>query len=308
MAYRGWLIYDEAGIKRNKWFAEQLLESAHQHGLELELKVLPTQGLEWRETETELREGILHHMGNEWEQTTVPEFVIMRVIAPELSQALEERGIRLFNNARTSCIANDKWLTYEWARRWEIPVLETERADAAAAIEGVAEAQEQEYSPAYPMVIKAVAGHGGSQVYWAENAEQHNEVLQELQSQSLSPWEIILQQPCSEPGKDMRVYVLGKEIYQAVLRSASQDFRSNFSLGGTIELAEPTQEQRQIVERLWQELQFDFVGIDFLPHNGKWVLNEIEDVVGTRMLYQLTDRDVVQDYLTYIGEQLNGGS
>lgn len=309
MAYKGWLIYDEAGWTRNKWFAEHLAECAPKCGLELELKILPTDGKEWREVAGELQSKILRQIISERKETGEPDFAIVRVIAPQLSQVLEEKGVRLFNNARTARITNNKWTTYEKALQWGMSVLETkllgkigrEECGCDVAV-GCGELSGNGFT--YPIVIKAVAGHGGSQVYWAEDGERQEKILQELLGQGLTAEEIILQKPCSEPGKDMRVYVLGEKIYQAVLRTSPRDFRSNFSLGGEITLTEVTDEQRTIIERLYQELQFDFVGIDFISHDGQWILNEIEDVVGTRMLYQLTDRDVVQDYLAYIAAQL----
>ena len=305
MACKGWLIYDEAGWARNKWFAEHLTECAPKCGLELELKILPTEGQEWREAGAALKDSILQHIINNWEQNVAPDFTIVRVIAPELSEVLEAKGVRVFNNALTARVANNKWMTYEKALQWELPMLKTQLVreeygcDANVKCGGLS----GDMLP-YPMVIKAVAGHGGSQVYWAEDAAQQEKILQELYGQGLTTQEIILQKPCSEPGRDMRVYVLGDEIYQAVLRSSDRDFRSNFSLGGEIALTEVTDEQRMIIERLHQKLQFDFVGIDFIFHKGQWILNEIEDVVGTRMLYRLTDRDVVQDYLAYIAAKL----
>ena len=47
------------------------------------------------------------------------------------------------------------------------------------------------------------------------------------------------------------------------------------------------------------------VGIDFIFHEGKTYINEIEDAVGTRMLYQYTDLQIVDMYMAYILEQLN---
>lgn len=312
MGYKGWLIYDEAGFKRNKWFAEHLLEGASEYGLELELKVLPTEGAEYRELPTQKQEMILGELladVHEPEQTngiggacsSPCRFAIVRVIAPKLSLALEQKGIRLFNNSVTARIANDKWLTYRKALEWDIPVLDTGLADTHRMQEGtepinVTAGKELDY----PQIIKATTGHGGHQVYWASDAGQKKAILQELFRQGVQAGEIIYQKPCSNPGKDMRVYVLGGEIYCAVLRSSDRDFRSNFSLGGEIALAEPTQEQERVIKRLYEKLHFDFAGIDFIIHEGEWILNEIEDVVGTRMIYQLTDKDPVRNYLAYI--------
>lgn len=308
--HKGWLIYDEAGIKRNKWFAEHLLECAPEYGLELELKILPTEGGEFwelpREKQDSIREVLL--MEAHEKDTFVSEiFVIMRVIAPHISRALEQLRIRVFNNGITARVANDKWLTYQKALEWGLPVLDTclvkERTMADGSVERDVPGVPRVVSRMqYPQVLKAVSGHGGSQVFWADNEQQRMQIIRELTEQGITPEEIICQQSCSEPGKDMRVYVLGGAIYCAVLRSAKGDFRSNFSLGGQIALAELTREQRKVVDRLYEELQFDFVGIDFIAHEGGWILNEIEDVVGTRMIYQLTDKDPVRDYLAYISD------
>ena len=57
---------------------------------------------------------------------------------------------------------------------------------------------------------------------------------------------------------------------------------------------------KKIAEKLFEELDCDFVGIDFIKLRGGWVLNEAEDVVGTRMLYSLTQIDAAELYLRHI--------
>jgi glutathione synthase/RimK-type ligase-like ATP-grasp enzyme len=44
----------------------------------------------------------------------------------------------------------------------------------------------------------------------------------------------------------------------------------------------------------------DFIGVDFVFGDGNVYLNEIEDVVGTRMLYSLTELDPARMYMEYI--------
>ena len=116
--------------------------------------------------------------------------------------------------------------------------------------------------------------------------------------------EYIVQKFCSQPGEDMRVYVLGGEILAAVLRRSETDFRSNFSLGGTVRLVDPPAEICAMVETLQTKFAFDFVGVDFIRDEGKWVLNEIEDVVGSRMLYKAAGLDVAALYLRHVAENI----
>ena len=60
-----------------------------------------------------------------------------------------------------------------------------------------------------------------------------------------------------------------------------------------------------MVQKIVDMFSFGLVGIDFLiDEKGAFVFNEIEDVVGARMLYQLTDINLVERYFKYILKQI----
>lgn len=246
----GWLIYDRAGAKRNEWFIARLLEQANSAGLRLTLKI----------TDEYLFAGEL------------PDFAIVRTIAPTLSRRLQDMGVRVYNNAETSEIANDKYKTYQLCKELSLPVLETTNgADLG-----------------YPCILKSVDGHGGAEVFWLENQTQKAAAVATLNGRAY-----ILQKPCPIKGKDVRVYAVGNKCVAAVCRTSKNDFRSNFSLGGNVELVQADEMQKNIVQTLHDRLGFDFVGVDFLPDGaGGWVVNEIEDCAGARMLYQTSDVDI----------------
>ena len=100
--------------------------------------------------------------------------------------------------------------------------------------------------------------------------------------------------------------MLGGEVLAAAKRTSLSDFRSNFSLGGKAEIVPVPKEVKATLEKVYRALGCDFVGVDFIRHNGEWILNEIEDVVGTRMLYSLTDIDAARVYVEYVIKTLNG--
>jgi len=209
------------------------------------------------------------------------DFAIVRAIAPEINAKLESEGVRVFNNALTSKTANDKWLTYLLCKRLGLPVMPT-------ALVGQVE------NARYPIIVKSRSGHGGSEVFWVEGEEKL----------SSYPKHYIAQEPCSELGKDMRVYVVGGKIVYSVLRTANSGFKSNFCLGGSARLAEPDENQKRCVLKICDYLKPDFAAIDFIRHNGGWVVNEIEDAAGVRMLYDLKVCDFVKEYVNYIAEKL----
>ena len=94
------------------------------------------------------------------------------------------------------------------------------------------------------------------------------------------------------------------KILAAVLRRSETDFRSNFSLGGEVSLVDPPAEICEMVETLQTKFAFDFVGVDFIRDEGKWILNEIEDVVGSRMLYKTANLDVAELYLQHVAKEM----
>ena len=258
----GWLIYDSVGVKRNEWFINRLLLQAKSAGLHLQL----------RTTDEDLFARDL------------PDFALVRTIAPSLSKRLQDSGVRVFNNAKTAEIANDKYKTYQLCKALDLPVLETtDGADLG-----------------YPCVVKSVDGHGGAEVFWADDEQAKARAVARLKDRAY-----IVQKPCKIIGRDMRVYAIGDRCVGAVLRRSDGDFRSNFSLGGKVEFCHADDSQKAIVRRLHESLQFDFVGVDFLPDGtGGWVVNEIEDCAGARMLYATSDLDITTLMIEQIKTEL----
>jgi glutathione synthase/RimK-type ligase-like ATP-grasp enzyme len=90
----------------------------------------------------------------------------------------------------------------------------------------------------------------------------------------------------------------------AMIRVSTNDFRSNYCLGGMVYPYSLSKEERKMVEEVIDQFEFGMVGIDFIFHNGKMVFNEIEDVVGARMLYEHTNIDIVKEYVNFIAERI----
>ena len=124
-----------------------------------------------------------------------------------------------------------------------------------------------------------------------------------------------MKQPCFRSlqvvaGRDLRVYVLFGRINAGVMRTAKSGIVSNYKRGGDVALHTLTDEETvlaQAVIRRFEEnnASMSFAGIDFLYHNGSPVLNEVEDVVGSRMLYQVSDIDMIDLYMQEIAKRLS---
>lgn len=281
MVYRGWLIYNKEDYQKNKVYAQMLIEYGKESGLEIELVlrenlVLGVDGAEL----------VIKQQGQRME---VPYFAINRSRDAQLARQLEYMRCKVFNSSKVSTIANDKGETHQYVNRLGI-------ASVPTLFYNKTYMKLEECIKAYPVVIKSVAGHGGEEVYKANNLEEAQRALRQIKADTL-----LIQQVCSRVGVDIRVFVIGNQIVGAIKRSSQEDFRSNYCLGGQASPYELTKKEQDKVYTILAHLDCDFVGIDFmLDAEGEFVFNEIEDAVGSRTLYQYTKVDSASLYIEHI--------
>lgn len=283
--YRGWLIYDEEGAVKNRDYIEKHRQLGEAFSFAIELKIIRL-SVPFEEEIHRLIE----------ESLTMPDFAIVRTICPMLSAALEKKGVPVFNPAFVSEICNHKGKTMAYIKRHtDVPVIPTETFNN--------ECISKELLTKYPgSVIKSVDGHGGRQVFRTE--ERWEKICQ-----GIGHSDFIIQSFISGPGKDIRVYVIGDEIVGAVERTcAAEGFRANYSLGGWVKSYTPGREIKEYVCQISRAFDFGMVGIDFIVQgDGSFLFNEIEDVVGARMLYQCQpDVKLLERYFAYIDHRLPG--
>ncbi|MBQ3494486.1 MAG: ATP-grasp domain-containing protein [Clostridia bacterium] len=210
-----------------------------------------------------------------------PQIAIMRTEKIGVAQFLEKKGVIVCNNSKVSEICNDKFKTYQFLKSNHISVLDTWLYD---------ENSKQQF----PVVVKSRFGHGGREVFLARGLEELNGITKKYPNGGL------ICQQLADFGKDKRVYVVGNNIVVAMLRQNNKDFRANFSLGGTALEVVLTKQEKQLVEKVLNCLYFDFAGIDIIYKNSIPYINEIEDIVGCRMVYQNTKIDIAQKYIEHI--------
>ncbi len=258
-----WLIYEKDAMLRNRKYIDFHFEEGQKRGVEFRLVLC----------DEPLPEG-------------KPDFAIVRAMRPDISRLLESRRVPVFNNSHVSEICNNKARTYEYLYSHDIPVIpwiSAKQADTPPVI------------TKYPAVIKPCCGHGGKNVTLIKNDKEYRAARE-----AIAPDEYVIQPLATGVGRDMRVYVIGNKPVAAVQRIADGDFRSNFSLGGRAEKCKLTPDELALVEKVCELFEFGLCGIDIMYHNGTPVINEIEDVVGSRMLYATHDLNIVALYLDHI--------
>lgn len=281
----GWVVYDKKQYAKNKWFADEIIRYCSSFS---EIKLIIVEELNFGIGDN----GIFFRYGGK--AVEKPDYAVCRTIFPLLTYTMESGGIKVFNDYTVSSLCNNKCYTYALAAKCGIPVMDT--VFYSRAFPGCTDISDADF----PLIVKSVDGHGGSEVFWVDNASGLDPVIK-----GLEPKELLFQKVCNTKGKDLRVYVLGGRIIASVMRSSS-GFKSNYSLGGNAAAYTLSDGEEQTVNTIINAFPAlpDFVGIDFLYDDGRLIFNEIEDVVGTRMLYDILSMDAAEVFAGHIKNAL----
>ena len=185
----GWIVYSKQDFEINKSFARIFEDAGKQRGITIYPLLLDDIifGASSNGPYFAARNG-----------TPMPDFIISRFRAHELSRHFETCGVPVFNNSEVSYICNNKFLTHQYLARHSVDMMDTvlcaHELFAPVPADGL------------PRVVKAVGGHGGSEVFLASTPEQFEACAAKC------PHGAVSQELCSLPGKDVRVYVLGKDV------------------------------------------------------------------------------------------------
>ena len=261
---KGILVYTSADAEYNEWFIDHIIEEGRKCNLDIRLVLSDKEEVPDNDID----------------------FAIVRNRDSKLCKRLEDSNIRCFNSSYVVNIGNDKWEMYKDFNSAGIPVMYTQKTKLP-----------------YPFVMKPVNGHGGENVYLIKNADEYESVISNIPDDRQG--DLIYQVIATEKGRDIRVYVVGGTILTAMERIAvdtEKDFRSNYSLNGNAKEHALTDEELKLAAKVADHIKADFVGIDLIYNNGRPVVNEIEDAVGTRMLYSLTDIDPVREFVAHIAD------
>ena len=281
-----WLLYDDCDYAINRTYAQMMQEHGLPLGLQVEAVLLSelTLGMDAGGQPVCLRNGV----------SALPDAVLSRQRSALISEHFERMGIPVFNNARVCAICNDKRATHQFLQGLPMPqtiFLSPAQAQPPAGTQ-------------FPVILKPACSHGGDRVMLV-----HNEAEWQEAAEQILPEPALQQAVVSDAGRDLRVYVLNGRILAGVMRTAQTGVVSNFKKGGHVALHELTEEERKLAEQVILRFEkagapLHMAGVDLLYDHGHPVVGEVEDVVGSRMLYQTSEIDIVQLYLEHIARVL----
>jgi hypothetical protein len=97
-------------------------------------------------------------------------------------------------------------------------------------------------------------------------------------------------------GRDLRLLVAGGKVVGSAARvAAAGEWRTNVSVGGHLERAEPPAEAVAEAERAARALAIDLAGVDLLSWDGGWVVLEVNGAIDFDERYMLPGSDMYRE-------------
>jgi ribosomal protein S6--L-glutamate ligase len=114
---------------------------------------------------------------------------------------------------------------------------------------------------------------------------------------------IYLQKFISNPGWDLRVFVVGNRVLTAMRRHARQDWRTNVAQGGRAEPVALTAPEERLALAAASAVGAPLAGVDLLPDaSGGYLILEVNAVPGWRALAPATGVDVASAVIRFVSQ------
>jgi RimK family alpha-L-glutamate ligase len=202
---------------------------------------------------------------------------------------LERRGVHVLNRAPALLAAHDKLRTARVLEAAGLPHPRTFHLPpgrTACPVEP-------------PVVLKPRFGSWGRDVFRCDDAA---DVARALAAVRDRPWfrrhGVLVQELLPVRGSDLRLVVArGRVIGSANRVARPGEWRTNTSLGGTLEHADPPPDARSLALSSAAALGMDVVGIDLFPVDGGYTVLELNGAVDFDERYSIEGRDVYDELI-----------
>ncbi len=286
-----YIIYYDKEAKKNNGFIEMLKKACIKHNIDL--RYMSFEDINF------MSESIFI------ETFKSAIFIINRTRQYRLSQKFEDMNLKVFHSSKITELGNDKYKTYCYLKNYfkkNKPVTDKDWIADTIFVKADKLKESIDKYIGKDYVIKSVDGHGGSQVFLLKDINDSDRLSTIYKN--LKGHDCIVQKRIDSDSNDIRVYILFGEIYAAVLRHGNNGFKSNFSLGGSVSEYFPDERQKRFIEKFIDAFgkdELNMAGIDFIvTRQGELIFNELEEMVGSRMLYNCSKHDIVNEYVEHI--------
>lgn len=228
-------------------------------------------------------------------ESETPDFVLFWDKDTNVARMLENKGVPVFNSAKSIALCDDKAKTYialdgkVKQPKTIIAPMSFFKADYGEFVDSAALILK------YPLVFKECFGSFGQQVYLCKNRA---DVLSHITEKPF-----ILQDFIAEAnGSDVRIEVVDGKCVAAMKRTNKNDFRSNITNGGTAEIYAPSDEEKALAVKACDILGLTFGGVDIIGGDSVCEVNSNAHIIN---LKECTGIDIAPMIFEAIEKRIN---
>ncbi|MFA6007307.1 MAG: hypothetical protein WC784_01505 [Candidatus Shapirobacteria bacterium] len=120
------------------------------------------------------------------------------------------------------------------------------------------------YRFSFPIILKGSGGDRGTRVFKANNLKELEKLVRDLRKSETQEGKRYMLQEYIENEGDFRVLVLGEKVLGVMkrARTAKNEFRNNYSAGGTVEVAELPEEVKELAVKAAKVCGLSVAGVD----------------------------------------------
>ena len=219
----------------------------------------------------------------------LPKVVFARGNCYKLMHYLNSRGVKIINGFMNMVHMKDKWQTYLNLK--EKNILQPRTINSREKLDYT----EVTNMLGSPFIVKYRFGAQGSGVYLVHNNDEYEEAISKYYFDDL-----ILQEYISTSyGKDIRVFVVGEDIYGVVRDNSANDFRANLAQGGVSYKFDIPDSLKNTIKVISKEIEAEIVGLDFLFCGDEYTFCEANGNAGYKA-FIAQDIDMSKNISNYI--------
>ncbi|WP_113671810.1 ATP-grasp domain-containing protein [Vallitalea guaymasensis] len=239
------------------------------------------------------------------EPLDLPDFVIPRMgsgttyFALALIRQFERMNIPCINSSVGIETVKDKLFSQQILAQKKMPVPKTMLMKFPVDVDFVTKQFE------YPLVVKTLSGSLGKGVFLMENRKQLEDLSRMIEIANPNMNIIIQEMIKDSKGKDLRVFVVGGRVVGCMLRKAKKnDFRANYSAGGTVESYPLSPIIEWIALEASKILGLDIAGVDLLFDGESFKICEVNSSPMFKGLESCTDVNIPKVIFKYAYDEL----
>ncbi len=292
----GWILHKHSDflIKPETYEIQKLIEEGKQVGIDI--LVLQPEQIEIIVNSDDRKSIFVNDV-----LLPLPDFIIPRMgagttyFALALIRHLEKLGVYSFNSANSIDIVKDKLYQFQILAESGMPIPKTMLAKFPLDLEMVGK------HIGYPVVVKTLSGSQGSGVFLCETLNSLDELMHMVENSNPNVNLIFQEFVKTSRGKDLRVVTVGGRVVGAMVRTAADDnFKANYSRGGTVQKFEITPEIEWLVLEIARILSLDIAGIDLLFDGDGFKICEVNSSPGFEGLEKACGKNIAKEIIQFV--------